>query len=227
VGIGLLCLGIWGLVALVGVDVSPHGRWPGIASSRVTTLGRRSRRPQLEKFAEITQLTAMLDRFTSMLDCVDIGFLPEGTLGRLPHPSQLAGTRIGGVDINIPRVRAALAAVLALAVAPQGFTVAWLTAKVQAITGQTQDGYSNPDRAPTTCASCAANSWPPNPVATRRYSRRRRAHHRRPPHRPRQDYRPPARRNPYTTARPPTQTLNQQHRPRLRNPPPRDANPIS
>jgi hypothetical protein len=97
----------------------------------------------LEKFGEIiTRLTAQLDRFANMLDCVDVGFLPEGTLDRLPTPSQVAATRIGGVDINIPRVRAALAAVLALAVAPQGFTVAQFTAQAQAITGQTQDGYS-------------------------------------------------------------------------------------
>ncbi len=33
----------------------------------------------LDKFAQITtRLTAMVDRFTSMLDCVDVGFLPDG-----------------------------------------------------------------------------------------------------------------------------------------------------
>ena len=89
----------------------------------------------LEKFAEIiTRLTAQVDRFTSMLDCVDVGFLPDGTLDRLPTPSQIAGTRIGGIDINVPRVRAALAAAVALAVAPAGFTVAQFTAQVQAMT---------------------------------------------------------------------------------------------
>ena len=97
----------------------------------------------LDKFAEIvSRLTAMVDRFTSMLDCVDVGFLPDGILDHLPAPSQLAGTRIGGIDMNIPRVRAALAAALALTVAPAGFTVAQFTAKVRAMTGQTSDGYS-------------------------------------------------------------------------------------
>jgi hypothetical protein len=98
---------------------------------------------RLERFAEITtRLSAMVDRFTSMLDCVEIGFLPDGTLDQLPAPSQVAGTRISGLDINLPRVRAALAAALALAAAPQGFTVAQFTAQVQAMTGQTLDGYT-------------------------------------------------------------------------------------
>ena len=64
----------------------------------------------LDKFAQITtRLTAMVDRFTSMLGCVDTGFLPDGILDQLPAPSQVAGTRIGGIiDMNIPRVRAGL-----------------------------------------------------------------------------------------------------------------------
>jgi len=74
----------------------------------------------LDRFGQITtRLTAMVDRFTSTLDCVEVGFLPDGILDQLLAPSQLAGTRIGGIDMNIPRVRAGLAAALALAVAPQ------------------------------------------------------------------------------------------------------------
>jgi hypothetical protein len=97
----------------------------------------------LDKFAQITtRLTAMVDRFTSMLDCVDTGLLPDGILDQLPAPSKVAGTRIGGIDMNIPRVRAGLAAALALAVAPAGFTVAQFTAQVRAMTGQTPDHYS-------------------------------------------------------------------------------------
>jgi len=97
----------------------------------------------LDKFGQITaRLTAMVDRFMSVLDCVDAGFLPDDMLDRLPAPSRVAGARIGGIDINVPRVRAALAAALALAVAPQGFTVAQFTAQVRAITAQTPDGYS-------------------------------------------------------------------------------------
>ena len=97
----------------------------------------------LDKFAHITsRLTAMVDRFTNMLDCIEVGFLPDGTLDQLPTPSKLGQTRIGGIDLNLPRARAALAAALALAVAPQGFTVAQFTTQVHAITGQSPDRYS-------------------------------------------------------------------------------------
>ena len=72
----------------------------------------------LDKFPVIVaQLAGMVDRFTSMLDCVDVGFLPDGILDELPTASQLGATRVPGVDINKPRARAALAAVLALALA--------------------------------------------------------------------------------------------------------------
>jgi hypothetical protein len=97
----------------------------------------------LEKFAAIVaQLAGMVDRFTSMLDCVDVAFLPDGVLDELPHPSQIGATRVGGVDINKPRARAVLAAVLALAVAPDGFTITDLAAKVRSHTGQAEVEYT-------------------------------------------------------------------------------------
>src|SRR6266545_399929 len=97
----------------------------------------------LEKFpAIVDRLADMVDRFTSMLDCVDVGFLPDGVLDQLPTPSQIGITRVGGVDINKPRIRAATAAVLALAVSPDGFTVADLAAKVRSLTGQSEHDYT-------------------------------------------------------------------------------------
>jgi hypothetical protein len=92
----------------------------------------------LDKFATIvTRLGAMTERFCTTLDCVDVGFIPDGTLDELPQPSQLGAVRVGGVDLNKPRTRAALAAVLALSPAPDGFTVADLAAKVHTMTGHT------------------------------------------------------------------------------------------
>ena len=91
----------------------------------------------LEKFPEITnRLAGMVERFTTALDCVDTGFLPEDTLDQLPLPSWIGATRIGGIDLNKPRIRSALAAVLALAAAPAGFTVQDLATKVHTMTGQ-------------------------------------------------------------------------------------------
>jgi hypothetical protein len=92
----------------------------------------------IEKFPQIvTRLTAMVERFTTLLDCVDIGFLPDGILDQLPMPSRIGATRVGGVDLNKPRIRTALAAVLALSAAPGGFTVKDLAAKVHTMTGNT------------------------------------------------------------------------------------------
>jgi hypothetical protein len=158
----------------------------------------------------------MADRFTSMLDCVEIGFLPDGTLDQLPAPSQLGATRIGGIDINRPRARATPAAVLALAVAPQGFTVAQFTAQVQAMTGQTPDHYTT-RQAAYDLRKLRGKQLITKPGRTRRY------------HVPgdaartitailaiRDHVLSPHRRRPHSTTRPPTQALDQHHRPRLR-----------
>ena len=95
----------------------------------------------LEKFPDIvTRLAGMAGRFCTMLDCVDTGFLPDGMLDELALPSQIGAVRTGGIDLNKPRSRAVLAAALALAIAPGGFTVAGFAAKVREMTGQA--GYT-------------------------------------------------------------------------------------
>jgi hypothetical protein len=98
-------------------------------------------RRSLENFAEIiTLLAGMAGRFATALDCADIGFLPDGLLDELPLPAQAEPRRIAGIDLNQPRIRAALSAALALAPAPGGFTVAQHAAKVRAMAGH--DGYT-------------------------------------------------------------------------------------
>ena len=98
-------------------------------------------RRSLENFAEIiTLLAGMADRFATALDCADTGFLPDGVLDVLPLPAQAGLRRVAGIDLNKPRIRAALSAALALAPAPGGFTVTEHAARVRQITGQ--DGYT-------------------------------------------------------------------------------------
>jgi hypothetical protein len=90
----------------------------------------------LDNFPEIiTRLAGMADRFATTLDCADISFIADTTLDELPLPSRLGATRIGGIDLNKPRIRTALAAALALTAAPHGFTVAEF-ARACAMTGQ-------------------------------------------------------------------------------------------
>jgi hypothetical protein len=97
----------------------------------------------LEKFPEIvTRLAGIAERFATALDCVDTGFLADGVLDQSPTGSRLGATRIGGVDLNKPRMRDALRAALALAPAPNGFTVAEFAAKVHAITGTSDADYT-------------------------------------------------------------------------------------
>jgi hypothetical protein len=91
----------------------------------------------LGKFPEITaRLAGMTGRFCTMLDCLDTGFIPDGTLDELPLPARIGAVRTGGIDLNKPRTRAVLAAALALAPAPGGFTVADFAGRVQAMSGQ-------------------------------------------------------------------------------------------
>jgi hypothetical protein len=90
----------------------------------------------LERFTEIvTRLHAILDRFCDTCDCVDAAFIADDTLDQLPQPARLGATRFAGIDLGKPRIRDALAAVLALAAAPDGFTVAQFTTKVHTMTG--------------------------------------------------------------------------------------------
>jgi hypothetical protein len=97
----------------------------------------------LERFPDIVgRLAAMVERFCTALDCVDIGFLPDGVMDQLPLPSQMGATRVGGIDLNKARARSALAALVALSVAPGGFTVGDMAAKVRTMTGQSEDDYS-------------------------------------------------------------------------------------
>ena len=98
-------------------------------------------RRSLDNFDQIiARLAGIADRFATALDCADTGFLPDGVLDDLPLPAQTATGTIAGVDLNKPRIRAALSAALALAPAPGGFTVAEHAARVRAMAGQ--DGYT-------------------------------------------------------------------------------------
>ena len=104
----------------------------------------------------------MVEEFCTALDCVDARFIPDGLLDELPAACQLGSTRVGSIDVNKPRSRAVLAAALALAIAPGGFTVADFAAKVRAMTGQAGYASATP---PTISASFAASTSPTNPAA--------------------------------------------------------------
>jgi hypothetical protein len=100
---------------------------------------------RLNRFPQIvTRLRDMLRRFLNNLYCMDACFISDATLDRLPTPSWVGKTRVGGININQPRIRTVLDATLSLACSPAGFTsVIWLL------------GYGQTCRTPPLMASAA------------------------------------------------------------------------
>ena len=97
----------------------------------------------LDSWGAITnKLAGMAARFCTVLDCVNVGFLPDGILDQLPAPSAIGASRVGGIDLDNPRVRNALAGVMALAAAPNGFTISEFCDKVRVMTGQGDHDYT-------------------------------------------------------------------------------------
>jgi hypothetical protein len=85
----------------------------------------------LPKFSAIVmRLKEILNRFLNALRCIDVATISEDSLDDWPKPAQVGQTRVGGINVNQPRMRAVLAAVIALAAAPHGFRCADLADKV-------------------------------------------------------------------------------------------------
>lgn len=100
--------------------------------------GRRS----LEEFPRIVgDLKAILERFLHALSCVDRCFIGGETLDQLPVPSQVGQTKVGGIDLNKPRMRWVTQAVIALAATPAGFTTSDLARQVQRVGGPSALAY--------------------------------------------------------------------------------------
>jgi hypothetical protein len=86
----------------------------------------------LPRFSKIVlRLKEILNRFLNALHCIDVAAISEDSLDHWLTPSQVGRTRVGGVNLNQPRMRAVLAAVIALAAAPHGFRCADLANKVR------------------------------------------------------------------------------------------------
>lgn len=93
-------------------------------------------RHSLEYYPElIERLRAMLGRFLEVLRTVDVSWVTDDTLERLPEPTQTGRSRVAGVNLNQRRMRAVLAGVLALSRQPGGFQAGELAERVRAILG--------------------------------------------------------------------------------------------
>lgn len=97
----------------------------------------------IDKFPDIIgKLSDLLERFLRALRCIDSAWISDRTLETLPTPGVVGKTRIGGVDTNKHRTRAAMEAVIALAPSPRGFTAAQHAEKVREIMGKSGATYS-------------------------------------------------------------------------------------
>jgi DNA-binding transcriptional ArsR family regulator len=87
-------------------------------------------------------LRDILERFLTVVRCVDAATLDDGTLEGLPLPSQVGRSRVAGIDVNRPRMVAVLQAVVALSTIPSGLSSQELAAKVRELGGQSEGEYS-------------------------------------------------------------------------------------
>ena len=96
----------------------------------------------LEKFPEIVvQAKDILERFMDALSCIDQCFIADRMLEQLPAPSRVGKTKVGGIDLNKPRMRWVVEAVIALSPSPDGFTASELARQVRVLSNQRQSEY--------------------------------------------------------------------------------------
>lgn len=101
----------------------------------------------LENFAHLlAALKGILKRFIDALSCIDQCFIADDLLERLPAAARVGKTKVGGIDLNKPRMHLVVQAVIALSSSPEGFTVSQLAARVRALGRQSQSQYG-PSRA--------------------------------------------------------------------------------
>jgi len=79
--------------------------------------------------------------FMDALSCIDQCFIAGRILEQLPAPSQAGKTKVGGIDLNKPRMRWVVEAVIALSPSPNGFTASQLAGQVQALSQQDPSAY--------------------------------------------------------------------------------------
>src|SRR5215472_5918453 len=63
------------------------------------------------------------------LSCIDQCFIADEMLDRLPLASQVGKTRVGGIDLNKPRMRHLIEALIALSPSPNGFAASEVAAR--------------------------------------------------------------------------------------------------
>jgi len=89
----------------------------------------------------VVRLKDILERFLNAVGCINACFVSDEALEKLPQPAQIGKTKVGGIDLNKPRMRRVAEAVQALSAAPAGFTASELAGQIHSVTGTTASEY--------------------------------------------------------------------------------------
>jgi hypothetical protein len=99
-------------------------------------------RRKLENFPKtVLWMKEVVGRFLNALHCIDACFIGDEMLEKLPEPSVVGKTRVGGVDLNRSRMRLAMRAIVALSTSPTGFTSGDVANRARALGGLPDNAY--------------------------------------------------------------------------------------
>jgi hypothetical protein len=89
----------------------------------------------------VVRLKDILERFLNAVGCINSCFVSDEALENLPQPARIGQTKVGGIDLNKPRMRLVAEAVLTLSASPAGFTSSDLARQVHSMTGKPEPEY--------------------------------------------------------------------------------------
>jgi hypothetical protein len=99
-------------------------------------------RKRIDRFPQIVALLkGILERFLKVLRGVEACFVDNMKLDTWPIASKVGQTRVGGLDVNRPRMRAVMEAVIGLSVNPRGFTASELAGRVKGVLSDSVSDY--------------------------------------------------------------------------------------
>jgi hypothetical protein len=112
----------------------------------------------------------ILERFMDAWSCIDQCFIADSMLEELPAPLSVGRTKVGGIDLNKPRMRWVVEALIALSASPlsQGFTASELARQVRLLSNQGESDYG-PRRAAYDLKKLRAKNIAQRIGQTRRY----------------------------------------------------------
>ncbi|MBL0711011.1 MAG: hypothetical protein JJV99_08375 [Colwellia sp.] len=97
----------------------------------------------LDKFTQIIEeVKAILERFLSVLESVDVSLITTDTIQNWITPSQVGSVRVGGIDVNKERIHSVMKALISISTTPGGFTSSQLANRVTEIMDIPTNSYS-------------------------------------------------------------------------------------